>query len=281
MLLTVPTYRRHSNGEAQTFANVPREVPLTIVCRYEESGHYAALRQQLGRTQDTLWIIPPGAVSGIATTRQWIVDEAIRQGHDKVVMMDDDLHVIVRGKIPEGEPGWDYKLRPVETADEFMALLRWFDTTLTLYAHAAVSMREGNNRIPGLHAHDEANRGIRMVGYKTAPFEKGVVRFRPEVEGREDLDMTLQLLRRGFQNAVTYHWAQGQRSAGADGGLSGSRTLDDQDRTARRLAELHPGLVRLRKKSNVSGAMAGERTEVTIYWKRALEEGRRAASRAD
>lgn len=277
MLLTVPTYRRHSNGEAQTFANVPRDVPLTLVCRQEEASQYEAMLGSIGRQRDTIWSIPTGAVSGIATTRQWIMEEALRQGHDRVVMMDDDLHVIVRGKIPEGEPGWDYKLRPVETAAEFQELLGWFDTVLGSYDHAAVSMREGNNRIPGLMASDLSNRGIRMVGYDLRPFREGLVRFRPEVEGREDLDMTLQLLRAGEPNIVTYHWAQGQRSAGADGGLSGSRTLDDQDRTARRLSELHPGLVRLRTKSNVSGAMAGERTEVTIYWKRALEEGRRSA----
>lgn len=271
MLLTVPTYRRHSNGEAQTFENVPREVPLTLVVREEERRDYEELLSRLGRDRDTIWSIPPGAVSGIATTRQWIMERALAEGHDRVIMMDDDLHVIVRGKIPEGEPGWDYKLRPVETADEFSVLLHWFDVALSQYAHAAVSMREGNNRIPGLHAHDEANRGIRMVGYQTRWFD--TVRFRPEVEGREDLDMTLQLLRMGLTNVVTYHWAQGQRSAGADGGLSGSRTLDDQDRTARKLAELHPGLVKLRTKTNVSGEMAGERTEVTIFWKRALAEG--------
>lgn len=276
MLLTVPTYRRHSNGEAQTFDNVPRLVPLTLVCREEESSEYAKLLARLNRERDTIWAIPPGAVSGIATTRQWIMERAIAEGHDKVVMMDDDLHVIVRGKIPEGEPGWDYKLRPVETAAEFQELLDWFDKTIGFAWHAAVSMREGNNRLPGLGAEDRANRGIRMVGYSTRPFEKSLARFRPVVEGREDLDMTLQLLRLGVPNVVTYHWAQGQRSAGAAGGLSETRTLEDQDRTARILADLHPGLVKLRTKSNVSGAMAGERTEVTIYWKRALEEGRRA-----
>lgn len=275
MLLTVPTYRRHSNGEAQTFANVPRDVPLTLVCREEEVQQYAELISgRLGRMRDTIWSIPAGAVSGIATTRQWIMDRAVAEGHDKVVMMDDDLHVIVRGKIPEGEPGWDYKLRPVETAAEFQELLDWFDRALNQYAHAAVSMREGNNHIPGLAKFDTANRGIRMVGYNLVATRLLNCVFRPEAEGREDLDMTLQLLRAGAPNIVTYHWAQGQRSAGADGGLSGSRTLDDQDRTARRLAELHPGLVKLRTKTNVSGAMAGERTEVTIYWKRALEEGR-------
>jgi hypothetical protein len=206
------------------------------------------------------------------------MERAWQEGHDRVVMMDDDLHVIVRGKIPEGEPGWDYKLRPVETATEFQELLDWFEESLGQYAHAAVSMREGNNRIPGLHSYDAANRGIRMVGYNLTATRLRNCVFRPEVEGREDLDMTLQLLRAGESNIVTYHWAQGQRSAGAAGGLSGSRTLEDQDRTARKLAELHPGLVKLRTKTNKSGEMAGERTEVTIFWKRALEEGRRRAA---
>lgn len=269
MLLTVPTYRRHSNGEAQTLDHWPESIPLTLVVREEESAEYRSLLRESQRTRDDIWEIPTGAVSGIATTRQWIVDEALRRGHDKIVMIDDDLHFIVRGKVGQDEPGWDYKLRPCELSD-FVCLVDWLDGVLEKYQHCAVSMREGNNRTPGLGVYEECTRGIRVVGYRTEEFAAGRVRFREEVEGREDLDVTLQMLRLGHPNVVTFHWAQGQRSADAPGGLQGSRNGAQLDRTAELLTELHPGLVRTRQKYNRSGAMAGWRTEVTIQWKRAL-----------
>lgn len=273
MLLTVPTYRRHSNGEAQTFDHWPREIPLTLVVREEEFDQYRVMLRRLGREGDEIWTIPSGKVSGIATTRQWIVNTAIDLGHKKLVMIDDDLHFIVRGKVPRSEPGWDYKLRPCELED-YEALVGWFEYYLGGgNHHAAVSNREGNNRIPGLLATDVCNRGIRMVGYDLEEFASGRVRFREEVEGREDLDVTLQLIRLGHKNIVTYHWAQGQKSAENPGGLEGMRDGAQLDRTAEKLAELHPGLVKLRKKFNKSGGMAGWRTEVTVYWKRALGVG--------
>lgn len=270
MLITVPTYKRHSNGQAQTFENVPKEIGLTLVIREEERVPYLEMLDRLGRYKDQIWTIPTGAVNGIADTRNWILDKARSLDHHKVIMMDDDLHLIVRGKVPETEPGWDYKLRPCDLGDT-QDLFEWMWVSLSLYAHCAVSMREGNNRVPGIGATVKATRGIRVVGYNLDTVDKHGVRFRSEVEGREDLDMTLQLLRAGEPNIVTYHWAQGQKTADAPGGLSETRTLDNIHTSAERLAELHPGLVKLRTKTNVSGALAGERTEVTIYWKKALK----------
>jgi hypothetical protein len=276
MRVIVPTYRRHSNGEAQTFEHVPKDFPLTLVVRAGEADAYEEMRRRLGRDKDDIWVIPEGAVSGIATTRQWIIDSAIEMGNQNIVMLDDDLHFIVRGKIPEGEPGWDYKLRPCDEQD-FREMIQWLRRAVVRrgYFHAAVSMREGNNRTPGIGAEAEATRGIRAVAYSLEPFRRGVpggrVRFREEVEGREDLDVSLQLMRRGLPNLVTFHWAQGHRAADAPGGLSGSRPLEQLDSTAEKLAELHPDIVRTRTKTNKSGPMAGERTEVTIYWKKAVE----------
>lgn len=276
MRLIVPTYRRHSNGEDLTLQNIPASIPLTLVVRQDEADAYAARVEQLGRNLDSIWPIPDGAVSGIATTRQWIVDKAIERGESRICMIDDDLHFIVRGKVPETEPGWDYKLRPCDEQDHEQ-LFAWMEERLAAgYHHAGVSMREGNNRTPGLHVHAESTRGIRCVAYDLEHFRTGQVRFRPEVEGREDLDVTLQLLRLGRPNVVTYHWAQGQRTAENPGGLEGMRPLEQLHDSAEKLAEFHPGLVKLRQKTNKSGGMAGTRTEVTVYWKKALT-ARRAA----
>lgn len=267
MRVVVPTYRRHSNGEAQTFANVPKSFPLTLVVRADEYDQYFEMRTKLGRTNDVIWIIPDGCVNGIATTRQWIVQKALEELEEKVFMIDDDLHFIVRGKMED--PTDDVHLRPCDEED-FLEMVRWVSDTLDSRAHCAISMREGNNRVEGFYATQEATRGIRAVGYDLRVLQEHEVMFRDEVEGREDLDMTLQLLRLGYPNVVTYHWAQGQRTADAAGGLHGTRDGEQLDSTAVRLSELHPTFVKLRKKINKTGGMAGERTEVTIYWKKAL-----------
>lgn len=275
MLVIVPTYRRHSNGEAQTFDHVPKDFALTLVVRADEVEEYKAMLAKKGRVNDRIWIIPDGCVNGIATTRQWIVDKALEELESKIFMIDDDLHFIVRGKMED--PTNDVHLRPCDDED-FREMIRWVDTQLDTHAHCAISMREGNNRVAGFHATQSATRGIRAVGYCVDTLNDHELMFRDEVEGREDLDMTLQLLRLGYSNIVTYHWAQGQRTADAAGGLHGTRDGEQLDRTAVRLSELHPTFVKLRKKINKSGGMAGERTEVTVYWKKALEAGVRLAS---
>lgn len=268
LAVVVPTYRRHSNGESQTFRNVPNDFPLILAVRGEEYDSYVKLLKQLDRTEDTIWSIPSGQVSGIATTRQWIVNTARDYKYDHLIMMDDDLHFIVRGKIPND----DVHLRECEPID-FRNMIDWMDWNLDKYAHVAISMREGNNRFPGLNVAMDTSRGIRVTGYDLHILKETGIQFRDIVEGREDLDMTLQLLRAGYPNLVSYHYAQGQRTADAPGGLQGTRTAEQLDGSARTLADLHPGFVKLRTKINKTGGMAGERTEVTIYWKKALASG--------
>lgn len=269
MLIAVPSYRRADNGQAQTFMNWPREMRLTAFVRQEEYDAYAMMLARLGRSQDRLVSIPDGAVSNISQTRNLILTWARMNDQDKVVMVDDDLHFITRGKIPDD----DVHLRECDMYDAEM-LARWFDDSLDKYAHAAVSMREGNNRVPGLGAQVECTRGIRMVGYNLPVLLHYDVKFRPEVDGREDLDMTLQLLGRGLPNVVTYHWAQGQKVANAPGGLSEYRDVAHSDASAKKLAELHPGFVTLRLKNATSAGEFGQRLETTIAWKKKLESAR-------
>jgi len=274
MLLTVPTYRRHSNGEAVTLTNLPRDLPLTLVVRASEADQYQSLLESLGRTADQLWQIPEGDVSGIATTRQWIADRAVREGCDRFFMIDDDLKFAVRGKtgLSQGEKGWDYRLTPSEDVDS-VEMFEYLDTLLDDYQHVGVSTRDGNNHNPGFFACSNATRCIRCVGFRLDNFKSGKVRYRPEVEGREDLDLSLQLLRLGYPNLVTFHWAQDQKSADNPGGLEGLRNQKQLYETANKLVELHPAYVKTRTKVNKTGRMAGERTEVTIFWKKALANG--------
>lgn len=152
-------------------------------------------------------------------------------------------------------------------------MLRTIEGLLDEYAHVGVSAREGNNRAGEGDAPllQENTRTYRVLAYQTDMFlsvEHGRVRV------MEDFDVNLQLLRQGHKNACLFYWAQGQKMTNAPGGCSTWRTHEVHEESARRLAELHPGLVSLREKHNKTDADGfGTRTEVTIQWKRAYNHG--------
>lgn len=199
---------------------------------------------------------------GIAAVRHWI-GRNVR--NDKFVMLDDDVHFLVR----RGPDMWQMRKTEKSEVDD---LFRTVENLLYRYGHVGVSGREGNNRIgvgePPLIA--ENTRTIRFLAYRTEDFlraEHGRVRV------MEDFDVNLQLLRRGVPNCSIHYWAQGQRMTNAPGGCSTYRSHEVHEQSAIRLAELHPGLVSLRQKQNKTGGDFGTRTEVTIQWKRALNHG--------
>lgn len=211
----------------------------------------------------------PCPVSGIAATRQWIGQFCQRLGFSKFVMVDDDVGFLVR----RGEDTWRLKAASPEQVSRAMD---WLDDALDENAHAAISPREGNNRVgwgPPDTLVQKNTRTLRCLAYRTEEFltmEHG------RVDVMEDFDVNLQLLRAGYSNAVTYWWAQGQRKTGEEGGCSEYRTHAVHEASAVRLAELHPGLVTLREKHNKTDADGfGTRTEVTIQWKSAYRQGTR------
>jgi hypothetical protein len=92
------------------------------------------------------------------------------------------------------------------------------------------------------------------------------------IETREDMDVALQLLRRGHPNAVCHTFVVGQEGAGyaASGGCTGQRTTEASNRDAHRLAELHPGYVRVVERDYKSSV---PRAEVVCSWAKALRDG--------
>jgi hypothetical protein len=90
------------------------------------------------------------------------------------------------------------------------------------------------------------------------------------IEHREDMDYTLQLLRAGYPNRVNYRLAVGQKAYNAKGGASLERTMEASNADAEKLAELHPGLVRVAEKNYKQSI---KRKEVVCSWKKAAKEG--------
>lgn len=202
--------------------------------------------------------------TGIARTRQWIAKHC---DTNKFVMMDDDINFIVR-VAPD-----DWKLREAYQ-NEVHDMMVWIEGLLETYGHVSVSTRQGNNRLPTGSSPIivENSRTLRVLAYRRDDFlsvEHG------RVEVMEDFDVNLQLLRKGIANCQLAHWAQDQKMTNAPGGCSTYRTHEVHERSARKLADLHPGIVTLRQKENKTDrAGFGTRTEVTIQWKKAISQAR-------
>jgi hypothetical protein len=249
-----PLPRLPSEYHERTFMVVP----------HGEGAAYREALDKYGLTWTQIVETPEG-LRGIGPTRHWIGEHAHAAGADKFVMMDDDIDFLVR-RSPEH---WQLVAQTVEdTTAMFLAIEHMLDT----YASVGISSREGNNRSGVGGVLDEnmvsvATRVMRMFGCRTDDWlemEHG------RVTVMEDFDLQLQLLRAGRGNCCLFYYANGQKQTNSPGGCSTYRDHATQDASARRLAELHPGFVRLRQKQNKTDAAGlGTRTEVTIAWKKA------------
>lgn len=206
---------------------------------------------------------------GIAATRLSIGETAREMGVGKFAMLDDDIRFLVR-KNPDA---WNLRATEPDDVDEMLMHVEWWLDNG--FAHVGVSAREGNNiaGVGGKDLRNECTRTIRFLAYRTEDFlsvEHG------RVDVMEDFDVNLQLIEQGKPNVSLFYWAQGQKMTNAPGGCSTYRSHEVHERSAHRLAELHPRHVKLRTKNNKTDADGfGTRTEVTIHWKRCFEENKK------
>lgn len=85
----------------------------------------------------------------------------------------------------------------------------------------------------------------------------------------EDIDYTLQVLRKGIKNCVCYDIVVDQKQPDAPGGVTGERTQETIRRDLQRLIDYHPGIVS--EKPLRPGAHPAAITKVA--WKKAAKEG--------
>lgn len=210
-------------------------------------------------------------VEGIILKRQWIFDTF--KSEDYIFMLDDDLQFSKR--ISQQ----DYHLLGA-TELEMMELFRRCLSLLKEYPQVGVSQRNGNNRFfPQMKV--DCNRVTNFHAYEMETIRRLGLRFHdkrlPSTFTMEDFHITLSLLTAGFPNAIVTDYAWGQVGSNSAGGCSTYRTAETQRRSALLLAELYPGLVRVREKKTKSWKGVsdedGVRTDVVIFWKKAFKQG--------
>lgn len=200
-------------------------------------------------------LVQPPRVRTIHQKRHWIMSTV---DAPKVMMLDDDMFWQARG--PKG------LIKEYATPQAIYNAMGEISELLDDYAHAGFSSRMGNNRVA--ERHKLTTRMMHSLGYNVAAFHRAKARF-DRVHGKEDFDVTLQLLRRGYNNIVVYHTCVSPGSYSAPGGCSLERTIDTANQNAKRLAELHPGFVRVVERRYKNHP----RLEVMMSWKKAYAEG--------
>lgn len=261
--IIIPTRGRLS--KQLTLDNLPKELhEQTVVVSPRSERVFLQDRYQKAEV-----LAQPDDTWTIARKRQWIVEELCKDD-EKIVMLDDDLRFAVRR---DDEPTKFLKATPEQVAAAFRDLEQVLSDKVP---HAGFSARGGGIGPAAQRGGWQiAKRQMYVLGYHI-PTVLREVQF-GRIETREDMDVTLQLLLKGFPNKVNYTFVVDQQF-GNPGGCTKERTMERSNEDAKKLAEFHKPFVRVTQKDY---AQSIPRLEVVCAWVQAYEEGsRRRVSRA-
>jgi hypothetical protein len=283
MLITIPTRGRANWKNQVTVRNFiamksKREFVLCIpdTPKLEGMSYRNNSIQEL-KNRETNFSVAyvPSTHDGISYTRKWILTNLAEQrGERYVLMLDDDMDFCYRPDMSKDD------LETIKDPERFEAMFQMLEGWLAEgFVHIGLAARQGSNHVS--EPYREATRMMNAYAYDTHALRMlGVELGRIPV--MEDFDLTLQLLRKGYPNRVSYQYVWNQRGSGAEGGCSSYRTSEMQMNAAKELQRLHPAYVSVVMKS--TGTVwkdMEERGDVIVQWQKAYEEGKDVCNRSD
>lgn len=269
MQLVIPTHRRVNRQI--TLGNLTPQLRKRTILVVSDKEEQAELKSDWGNSVQGVFLAK--GTSCIAEKRHWIMKNV---DADAVFMMDDDLTFYTRCDIKDRrfDDGWRAKGNENFLNESSVSNLNTAFTIMQAafsddprFAAVGMSSRMGNNRVESNWL--ENTRLMHAFGIHRERYLKHKIRF-DSVKCREDFHVALCLLRLGYRNALLCDTCVNPGSYNAAGGASTERTMEQSNAEAQRLAELHPGFVRLAEKQYKSSV---PRTEVVIQWKKAYGSG--------
>lgn len=263
MQLVIPTYRRVD--KQLTLQNLPPVLQQQTILVASDVEERAALRERYN-VRD---VVVATGVQSIAEKRHWIVTQL---GCEHVFMLDDDLRFGLR--CPLAERTWSEEDGSWHTDGQFLLraqpeqlvpVFDWLAQCLQNgYGAVGIGSRMHNNRNRLSYARN--TRLMFAFGLSRTAYNAAGVRF-DDVRVREDFHVTLGLLRAGYENVSLLEATCDQDKFNAPGGASSERSMELSNQEAERLAQLHPGLVRVVERAYSASI---PRKEVVVSWKKAL-----------
>ena len=201
-------------------------------------------------------------VTGIGVTRQWIMDTCPVK---YLCMLNDDLRFFYYSTTSQNASKLQRSSKK-QVGDMLEQLHLWL--TKENIAHCGVRRR--NVQMETEASFIQACRMNDVYAYNVKAFTFSRARF-DRLPVMEDFDVTLTMLRAGFINRVSMHYAWDQNATNSSGGCSVYRTNAMQHEAAALLAKLHTGFVTIKKKKAWRGLEDPFRFDVTINWQAAYE----------
>lgn len=218
----IPT--RGRTTEQLTLSRLPKYIHdrVTLVCPLKEA-------KTLRKNFPTVEVLAqPDSIQTIAAKREWIMKQS---PHKFAIMMDDDLYFYV----------FNGERHTVPSAENKEHVRKFWTKTLPKLCKKYHSIGFGTKAFaPKGGIKENYHLGL-VLG-----FDKKAVKAIEwnRIAFYEDMDYTLQLLKKGIAIAVTYDMAIAQRKADAPGGLTGERTREAAKASLKKLLKLHPDVVK-------------------------------------
>jgi hypothetical protein len=206
---------------------------------------------------------PEECNNSISLTRQWIYDN---NKDKKYIMADDDIMIF--NKVIKNEKGKFEKIRINEiNSNEFDNVFNLIDITLDKYSFGSIIRSDTNPA--GFYPYREHARCCNLLFFNGLTL-KDIELDWSRCKHSEDLDITLQLLTKGYNNIVLGTYQIVIPSVQTQGGCSLDRTLKSHNESQNKLKELWPDFVSTRDKVVKSGEWKHlEKVSVRIGWKKA------------
>lgn len=246
-------------GKQRTLQSIPESWRgrTYLVCpaeEYDKHGHQT--------------IPVPGWVNNYSRKMKYIVEDGMRDGNDKAVILDDDLVFSRRITHSDGRPG----LKTIEGVEigEFMpALFDYMESLLDDTALVGVHPRQMGHQAP--LPFKENGKVICVQGVN-----RTLVGSIPDLDRfpiLSDVVLNATLLSRGIGNKIITSFCQDWGPSQAAGGCAIYRTPQMQDEACRWIAEKFAPFIKVKMKESKNGWLGGLRTDFTGQWKKLYEAG--------
>jgi hypothetical protein len=255
MRIIIPTRGRTEKQLTLSFLPPELRKRTSLVCPKREASGLFRLYPDVHEI-----VIEPYPNMKIAQKREWIVQTWSDYGYAKILMLDDDLRFYTRISAD------DWHLQEI-WGDKLIEPFQRIDDKLSPQCpHVGLGQRQGNNWLTEVGWKSPAKQ-VCTLGY----YLPVVKECRWDlVELRSDICVTLQLLLKGFPNAIWTETVVNQEYD-APGGCNIYRTVEMSDTEACKLAKLFPDYVSVEQRKY-------GRLEVTVQWKKAFEDGQKENS---
>jgi hypothetical protein len=251
MPVIIPTRGRPVNQITIKSFPVELRKRTTIVCPAEE----VPIISKLDPLVDV--ISEPSYIRGIGDKRAWIIRNWHTLGYNKILMVDDDLWFQTR-KTPGST-----KLTPISGMELIPEINLLEEKCGPEFPNVGFGTRPFNNtQKDGWRSPGRTSAIIAHYLPITTTMELGRIR------QFEDTDLVLQLLRKGYPNAVYDSTVQDTKIF-TDGGCNTWRTAENYNEDLFKLARFHPDYVGVIPRSS------SPRHHTVIKWKLALKDGKR------